>query len=147
MHKRIMIVVNDQASCQCAITQGIEMARVHRAEVVFLYVLPNYEYPEMNSIGVLSPDQFIRDAREVASRVLQAASVQAENSEVFSVSVVGTTEHPAVYVAEEADKRRCSLIVVATEGRNAVMRLLTGSIVPGLITNASVPVMVCPQET
>jgi nucleotide-binding universal stress UspA family protein len=42
-----------------------------------------------------------------------------------------------------AGQRSCDLIVVGTEGGNAVTRLLTGSTVPGLITRAEVPVMIC----
>ena len=42
-----------------------------------------------------------------------------------------------------AGQRGCDLILVGTEGGNAVTRLLTGSSVPGLITRAGVPVMVC----
>ena len=39
-------------------------------------------------------------------------------------------------------RHHCDLIVVATEGRNAVMRILLGSVLPGLITAATVPVLV-----
>ena len=40
---------------------------------------------------------------------------------------------------------QCDLIVVASTGSNAVMRLLTGSVIPGLITHSRVPVLVCRQ--
>lgn len=96
--------------------------------------------------GVRGALTFYREARENAERTLSAAIALAEASDVFSIKVIGTAEHAAAYVAEEASRRRCDLIVVATEGRNALMRLLTGSIVPGLITNATMPVMVCPMR-
>lgn len=37
----------------------------------------------------------------------------------------------------------CDLIVLGHRGSNAVMRLLTGSLVPGLITAATIPVLIC----
>jgi nucleotide-binding universal stress UspA family protein len=42
-----------------------------------------------------------------------------------------------------ARDQACDLIIVGAEGGNALVRLLTGSAVPGLITRAAVPVMVC----
>lgn len=148
MYKRILIVVNDQPATQAAIGQGIEVARVHHAEVLFMYVLPTFNYPivDVPSVGMLSAEQFYREAREGAASALRAATARAEASDVFSINVIGTAEHADVYVAEEASRRRCDLIVVGTEGSNALMRVLTGSIVPGLITNATVPVMVCPMR-
>ena len=148
MYRRILIVLDDQPACQTAIRHGVEMARVHGAEVVFLYVLPHYSFPlvDVPPLAEFSAEHFNREARETASRVLKAATDRAEASEVHSQRAMGSGTDPAVYVAEAASKRQCEMIVVATEGRNAVMRIISGSIVPGLITNASVPVMVCRQD-
>lgn len=146
MYKRILIVVDDEPATQAAIEQGVEIARVHHAEVMFVYVLPTFNYPitDVPSVGMLSEEQFYHQAREGAARALSTATARAEAADVFSIRVIAAAEHAAVYVAEEARRRCCDLIVVATEGRNALMRVLTGSIVPGLITNATTPVMVCP---
>ena len=61
----------------------------------------------------------------------------------MSKSVTGSGEDDARVIVEAARKRRCDLIVVASEGRNALLRLLTGSVIPGVITASPVPVMVC----
>ncbi|MBK6471149.1 MAG: universal stress protein [Betaproteobacteria bacterium] len=46
-------------------------------------------------------------------------------------------------IARIAVDQACELIVVAHRGSNAVMRLLTGSLIPGLITAAATPVLIC----
>jgi hypothetical protein len=46
-------------------------------------------------------------------------------------------------VADVAEKRRCELIVVGSDSRNALVRLISRSIIPGLISSAKVPVLVC----
>jgi hypothetical protein len=46
-------------------------------------------------------------------------------------------------IAGMAVDEACDLIVVGHRGRNAVMRLLSGSLVPGLITAAAIPVLIC----
>lgn len=154
MYKRFLIVVDDQPNTQTAIRHGVEMARIHCIEVLFLYVLPNYTFsmvdvPAMAAMSALSAmpvDQFNLQAKEAAAQVLLAATTHAETMHVPSKQIMGSDKDAAEYVVEVAKKSECDLIVVASEGENAVMRLLTGSIVPGLITKSPVPVMVCPHE-
>ncbi|MDD2882593.1 MAG: universal stress protein [Rhodoferax sp.] len=152
MYKRILIVLDDQAAAQTALRQGVEVARAHHASVIFLYVLPadpHYAFPMVSGMPVvpmLSAEEFKAQAHNMASRVLMAASAHAESWGVLSTRSMGSGADAAEYVALAAVNRRCGLIVVASERKNAVMRLLNGSIVPGLITKSSVPVMVCPHD-
>jgi len=145
MYKKLLVVVDDRVVTQSAIWQGIELARLHRADIFFFYVLPKYVFSNFDilPVGELSPEEFERKAREHAARMLAAASALAEGADVFSHAAVGIGADDAQCVAEAAIHRHCDLIVVGTEGRNAVMRLLTGSIVSGLISIADVPVLVC----
>jgi len=154
MFKKILVVVDDQPTTQTAVQQGVGLARNHAIEVVFLYILPNYTFPMVDvpvmpalaAMSELSADQFIEQAKEKASAVLQAAATHAESVGVQSKRLMGSCTDAAEYVVQTANQSECGLIVVASEGRNAVMRLLTGSIVPALITKSCVPVMVCPHE-
>jgi fructose/tagatose bisphosphate aldolase len=57
--------------------------------------------------------------------------------------MTGGAEDDAKAIVTAAQKRRCDLIVVGSEGRNAVLRLMMGSVIPGLITAAPVPVLIC----
>ncbi len=145
MYKRILIVLDDHPSSESAIRHGVELARTHRADVVFLYVLPNYAFmlAEVPTLAALSTAQFNREAHDTAERVLKEAMKRAEAIEVASYSTMGSGIDAAIYVTDVASRRHCDLIVVATHGQNSVMRLLTGSVVPGLITKAAVPVLVC----
>lgn len=85
----------------------------------------------------------IHQSSEAASRALAAASALAERYGIHNHRAMGQGEDEAHCVAEAASKRHCDLIVVGTEERNAVMRLLSGSIVPGLISAAKVPILIC----
>ena len=75
---------------------------------------------------------------------------EAEVAGVMSNRSMSSGTDDALSIADAAVRHRCDLIVVATEGRNAVMRILTGSVLPGLITAATaatVPVLVCRPES
>jgi nucleotide-binding universal stress UspA family protein len=71
-----------------------------------------------------------------------AATVVADEAGVRSRTVVGAGVDDADCIFDEVRQRRCGLIVVGSMGRNAVLRLLTGSVIPGLITVSTIPVLI-----
>ena len=143
MYKRILVVV-DAVPPRAAVTEGIRLAAAHGAELVFFCVLPHYVIPvtDFPLVGMPGADEFYRDARKDADRKLAAAAALAERAGVRSTHAVGSDEDDAQCIVDAARRRRCSLIVAGTAGRNAVMRLIGGSVIPGLITRSPLPVLV-----
>jgi len=143
--KKILVVVDDEKASQSAIRHAIEMASVHRADILFFYALPSYVFPGFDIIPVadLSPDEFHKKANAQAHKMLAAASELAERAGIHSFRSISSDTGDARGVATAARNKHCDLIVVGTESSNAVMRILNGSIVPGLISLATVPVLVC----
>lgn len=148
MYQRILAVVDDRAACASAVREAIQMATVHHAELLLFYVLaPMNAYGvEFATIAVGMDEQFAREARTQASRRLHDMAALAEASGVRSQRAMGQGFDDAACVAEAAAKRQCDVVVVAADQRNAVMRILGGSIVPGLITRSKVPVLVVKDE-
>lgn len=144
MYKRILIVAPHGAARPAVVTEGVKLAKVHEAEVIFLTLLPHYVVPvaEMAVSAVPGPAEFQRAAMATANRLLAAATVVADKAGVRSRTVVGTGVDEAERIFEEARRRRCGLIVVGSIGRNAILRLLTGSVIPGLITVSTIPVLI-----
>ena len=150
MYKRILVVVgNDAASAQATLT-GIEMAKAQAADIVFFYVLPPYDIvlggEDRMALVNFSENDFHREAASFAERKLTSASELAEREGVHSFRATGSESDAALCVAHAAEKHQCQMIVVATERKNAVMRMISGSIVPRLLTVATVPVLVCSTE-
>ena len=144
MYRRILIVVDTGPASRSAIREGVALAQSTGAEVLFFSVLPRYVMPvtDMPLMGALSPEEFQRSATDSAQRHLAAVSTVAEQAGVRSSYVVGSGIDDAECIIEAAKQRRCGLIVVASLGRNAVMRLIMGSVIPGLITQSTIPVLV-----
>lgn len=152
MYERILIVVSSATTSRAAIKEGVALAKVHDAEVTFFSVLPRYVLPVMDiplaiasspAVDMPSPDAFRREARSNAERLLAAATAVADKAGVRSRYAMGTGNDDALCVIGAARKRRCGLIVVASAGRGALVRLLSGSVIPGLITHSTLPVLVC----
>lgn len=145
MYQRILVVVDNRPVARAAILEGTALAQAHGAEVVFFSVLPSYTLPiaDMPVFADVSPQQFEREAQAEVDRLLAGASVVADKAGVRSRTASGSGEDDAAAIIDAARRRRCDLIVVASEGRNAIVRLLTGSPIPGLITASPLPVLVC----
>jgi nucleotide-binding universal stress UspA family protein len=145
MYQKIFVVVDDRVVSQSAIHQGIELAVVHRADIVFYFLLPHHRFLSFDDMPVaeLAPDEFLQKAKKHAATMLSTAKKMAEGAGIQSYGVIGSGADDSQSVAEAAQKRHCDVIVVGTDGRNAVMRLISESIVPGLISDATVPVLVC----
>lgn len=145
MYKRILIVIDPQPASHAAIEEGLRLAAAQSGEVTFFTMQTNYPLPiaEAPFIDVAAEREFTSAAKASAERVLATARASADKAGVMSHSLVGHGDDAATAIIESARHRRCELIVVATEGRNSLMRLLTGSAVPGLITASPLPVLVC----
>ncbi len=145
MHKKIMIVVDDSEITRATVREGLEVARVYSAEVVFYYLVPSYVAP-MSEMAVpmeWTPDAHYKEAMKTGERVLADAGKAATAKLVRSSFLVGTGNDGADSIAGAASARKCDLIVIGSRGRTAVQRLLFGSVVTRLITLATTPVLVC----
>lgn len=150
MYTRILVVVGDDPAAAQATVTGIEIAKAHKAEILFFYVLPPYDIvlggEDRMALANYSMNDFQREATSFAERKLKSASELAEREGVQSLRATGLEPDAAMCVAQAAESRQCQMIVVATERKNAVMRMISGSIVPRLLTLATVPVLVCSTE-
>lgn len=144
MYKKILVVTGADSVWRAAATEGVDLAKAHGAQVVFFAVLPRYVIPmaDYPGLGMPPPDEFLRHARSDADRRLAAATVIADKAGVPSRTEVDSGADDAECIVEAARRLRCGLIVVGSSGSNAVMRLLAGSEIPGLITRSKVPVLV-----
>lgn len=144
MYKRILIVVDQRPVSRAAVKEGVSVAAAHGSEVVFFHLLPPFPVVagDMPVFIDVSPHEYTKANTALADKVLTAATIAADKAGVASIKATGSGDLEARCIAEAARKRRCDLIVVATAGRNALLRLLTGSVIPGLITASTVPVLV-----
>lgn len=145
MFKRVMVLLDGKPASQAAVRDGTALAAIHGSEILFLALMAPYTLPVADAAPFINvpPETFLQAARDQAEQWLAAATRHAEQAGVMAHSAISQDGDDAHAVAEVAKRRRCDLIVVASDGHNAVVRLLTGNVIPGLITVAPVPVLVC----
>ncbi len=148
MHKKILVVVDDRAVTQAAIRQAIELAHAIRADIHFLSVLPAQGALgfEFLTEAELSRGDFQNEAIAHARKMLSVASNWAEQAGVHNFCAIGSGSDGALCVSDFAAKNHCDFIVVGSQAENVVLQYLNGSIVPGLISGAAAPVLVCGES-
>lgn len=144
MFKRALIVLEPEGRAEDTIRCGL-MNGGGLAEVVFYTGLgrarpPWADLPDLGAAALSDPSD---DARARAGRVHARAQHVADGLGVPSRSVIAQADEPARGIVDMARARRCDLIIAPSEGDNALVRLLGGSFIPGLVTASPVPVMVC----
>lgn len=145
MYHRILVVVADHPSSRVAIAHGLGLARALGAELLFAHALHSYPLAvaDVAPVVTIAPDEFARQAAELGARLLKDAREQAAAAGVKASALVLEAVNGVSGLTALAREQGCDLIIVGAEGGNALVRLLTGSAVSGLITRAEVPVMVC----
>lgn len=145
MYRKILTAVADHPASRAAIDESIRLASTEGAKILFAHVLHRHlvAVTDMPPVAALAPEEFAREAANLADRLLAEARDAASAAGVVADSIAVTAADDADGLCDLARERACDLIVVGCERGNALTRLLTGSVVPGLITRSPVPVLVC----
>lgn len=146
MYRRLLIVMegdSDRAD-EAAVLEGLALAKESGGEVIFFSVLPRYVLPvaELPLVGVPSSLEFETEIRAAVEKRFAHAQTLAHRADVKCRHDIDSGVDDAQCVVEATEKHACDAVVVQSTGRNAVMRLLSGSVIPGLITSSKVPVLV-----
>ena len=146
MYQRILIVMegdSDRAD-EAAVLEGLALAKESGGEVIFFSVLPRYVLPvaELPLVGVPSSVEFETEIRAAVEKRFAHAQTLARQAGVPCRHEIDSGVDDAQCVVDATEKLACDVVVVQSTGRNALMRFLSGSVIPGLITSSMVPVLV-----
>jgi nucleotide-binding universal stress UspA family protein len=144
-YRNVMIVVECREGAWAAVDLGLKLAQRHGATATLALAIPS-----MAKVVVSMPEApFVGDdvaASEVArygAQLLDRARDQAQRLDLHSRAVAISAPDVVGEIARCARQENADVIVVACEPVNAVVRLFNGSLVPGLISAATVPVVIC----
>lgn len=142
---RILVVLDDCGQTQAVQTLSLGLAQGHAAGLLFVHILPSVLMPVVDGFGIAGAPSLELEAEFGlrSQRLLDRACTAARKAGLVARGVSMPAGTSAKDVAGLAIDEACDLIAVSHAGGNAVMRLLTGSLIPGLITAASVPLLIC----
>ncbi|MES3517538.1 MAG: universal stress protein [Natronomonas sp.] len=135
VYNQILVPTDGNAGVDRAIDHADALAEAHDASLRLLYVV--------NTASVTQPiDAAWGNVLDLLKKRGQKALTHAESrcGEQPTTTVVrkGT---PATTIVDEAESSGCDLIVMGTNGRGGLNRLLLGSVAESVVRSASVPVV------
>lgn len=141
----LLVLVDDGAAAQLAIATALGWAPRLGCELLFVHVQPQWNAPiaDVPIADAVSQQAFDDCAQRQGEALLQAALQRAQAAGLPARSLMLTGSEPVQPLCEIAQREGCEAIVVGTASANAIWRLLGGDPVPGLISRAPVPVLVC----
>lgn len=146
MYRHILIATDGSERASKGVAQGFALARELQAKATVLTVSEpiNTGFDDAlgwSAVAASLPDfQNARD--EAARKVLDAVTVQAEQAGVTPALLHVADRYAAEAIVDTAERQGCDLIVMASQGRRALGRLLLGSQTSEVLARCGVPVLV-----
>jgi nucleotide-binding universal stress UspA family protein len=143
MYKHILIATDGSELAEKAVAAGLGLAKGLGAKATAVSVSEPWAIARTchGTVGVPF-DAYENAAAGVAAKALASARRLASELGV-ECATVHIKEHTTEGILQAAANRGCDLIVMASHGRRGVSRLILGSHATRVLTNSSVPVLIC----
>ena len=140
--RRILVAHDFSETAEAALAYAMGLAKTLGATltVVHAYDVPTHGAPEVLVLATDWPKQFEVVAREALEKVI--ARLQKDGFSAESALRKGVAWREIIATAEQT---KADLVVVGTEGRTGVPRLLLGSVAEKVVRTAPCPVLVVPR--
>ncbi|MQA41633.1 universal stress protein [Rugamonas aquatica] len=145
MYRKILITTDGSAVSSKTACAGVAFAEQMKAEVLVLFVAPEYQYPiyvEIIPPSYPSEDEYraamLRAGQEHTQDVVDSCARRGVPCE----AVTAFAESAALKIVDVAEKHRCDLIFMGSHGRSGWGQLLLGSVTNKVLSHAKTPVLV-----
>jgi nucleotide-binding universal stress UspA family protein len=146
MLTHMLIATDGSELAEKAVDEGLALAAKTGVRVTAVTVTEGWSALEMTErarAGATNPiAEFAAIAERRAKEVLSRVVAKANALQVPCETVHRAESTPAEAIVEEADKRNCDMIVMASHGRRGIDRLLVGSQTLRVLALTTRPVLV-----
>jgi nucleotide-binding universal stress UspA family protein len=145
MFKNILMPTDGSDHSERAIMRGIELAKLCKAKVTGIHVVPEYRFL-MAFAEPVFPDPTMREETErkayaCAATFLEFVTVNAKEAGVPWEIVIATNDRPYDAIVNAANVHRCDLIVLTSRYRPSLWSLIVGNEADRVLHRASIPVL------
>ena len=136
--KTILVPIDFSPTSECALGLAGELAGAFEAEIHLLHVRATLDNPIM-SLEDLDEVKHVRAMAD--ARVQQALEKSAHGIDAPTHCHVCREAVPADAIIEAVSEHNCDLVIMGTNGRRGLKRLLTGSVAQEVVHHSPVPVL------
>lgn len=145
MYRKMLIPTDGSDFSSSAAIAGVEFAKQLKAEIVGLFVAPQFQYPVYMEV---MPPTFPSDAeyqnsmRRAGENYLKVVKEAAKAAGLQFSGMVNFSDLTAKEIAHTAEEQQCDLIFMGSHGRGGWGQLLLGSVTAKVLSSCEIPVLV-----
>jgi nucleotide-binding universal stress UspA family protein len=149
MFDRILVAVDGSSTSNRGLDEAIQLASDQKAELCVLHVVDDLPITLALKGRADASEPLLTTLRSSGKKTLAhaVARVRKRGLEPRPVFVETAGRSVAEVITEQARKLKADLIILGTHGRRGVARLVMGSDAEGVISAASVPVLLVRSRT
>ena len=145
MYKKILITTDGSAVSNMTACAGVAFAEQMGAEVLALFVAPEYQYPVFIEIippSFPSEEEYMVAMQKAGADHLQAIVDACAKRGVKCSGMTAFSDRTALKIVEVATQNACDLIFMGSHGRSGWGHLLLGSVTNKVLSHSKIPILV-----
>lgn len=145
MYKKILITTDGSAVSNVTACAGVAFAEQMQAEILALYVAPEYQYPvyvEIIPPSYPSVEEYRAAMIRNGGAHLDGIRAAAAERGVRCEALTAFSDRTALKIVDVAKQHACDLIFIGSHGRSGWGQILLGSVTSKVLHHAPVPVLV-----
>ena len=145
MYRKILITTDGSAVSKHTACEGVKFAQQMGAEILALYVAPEYQYPvyvEIIPPTYPSEEEYLVQMQRVGAEHLAPILQAAEKAGLEHRGMVAFADGAAQKIVDVAEHEQCGLIFMGSHGRSGWGQLLLGSVTNKVLSHTQMPVLV-----
>ncbi len=145
MYQKILITTDGSTVSQHTACAGVKFARQMGAEVLALFVAPDYQYPvyvEIVPPAYPSEEEYVQQMQRLGQEYMGSIMRAAEGCGLKHACMTAFSDAAALKIVDVAEQQHCDLIFMGSHGRSGWGQLLLGSVTNKVLSHTTKPVLV-----
>jgi nucleotide-binding universal stress UspA family protein len=142
MYKRIVIPTDGSDLSKAAAQAGVAFAREQGAEVLGIFVAPEFVNPIYVEMIPPSEAEYKDTLKRIGQGYLDGIRDDALAAGLKFTGFIEFSDSPAHEIVVLAETHRCDLIFMGSHGRSGLGQLLLGSVTSKVLATCHIPVLV-----
>ena len=145
MYRKILITTDGSAVSSKTACAGVKFAQQMGAEVLALFVAPEYQYPiyvEIIPPSDPSEEEYRAAMQRAGNEHVQSILESCAKQGVRAEGMTAFAESAALKIVDVASQCGCDLIFIGSHGRSGWGHLLLGSVTNKVLSHTKIPVLV-----
>jgi nucleotide-binding universal stress UspA family protein len=145
MYQKILITTDGSSVSQHTACAGVKFARQMGAEVLALFVAPEYQYPvyvEIVPPAYPSEEEYAQQMQRLGEEYMGSIMRAAQGCGLRHACMTAFSDAAALKIVDVAEQQHCDLIFMGSHGRSGWGQLLLGSVTNKVLSHTTKPVLV-----